>query len=155
MTRPRREPAVLLATSIFLGFLGPPSVIAAQDRPPVLDVHLHALSANAQGPPPLGMCTPMPLPTAESGTPYGATFLANMKNPRCEDPIWSPETDEALMTETLDVMRRWNVYGVLSGTPSKVEEWSAAAPGRFIRGLGFRVGSGISPDSLGALHASG
>lgn len=58
------------------------------------------------------------------------------------------------MQGTIDIMERRNVYGVLSGTPARVAEWSAAAPDRFIRGLGISAGS-VSPDSLRRLHANG
>ena len=30
----------------------------AQEQLPVIDVHLHALAADGQGPPPIAMCTP-------------------------------------------------------------------------------------------------
>jgi uncharacterized protein len=30
----------------------------SQTREPIIDMHLHALRANDQGPPPMGMCTP-------------------------------------------------------------------------------------------------
>jgi predicted TIM-barrel fold metal-dependent hydrolase len=75
--------------------------------------------------------------------------------PPCEEPIWSPETDEAVKAGTLAVMERRNVFGVLSGTTAMVEQWSSDAPDRFLRGLGFRVGMGVSPDSLRRLHEAG
>ena len=33
---------------------------AAAERPPIIDMHLHALPADAQGPPPVALCTPIP-----------------------------------------------------------------------------------------------
>jgi uncharacterized protein len=46
--------------------------LAAQQREPIIDVHMHALAADAQGPPPLGMCTPFPEYSAwDPATPYG------------------------------------------------------------------------------------
>jgi predicted TIM-barrel fold metal-dependent hydrolase len=45
---------------------------------------------------------------------------------------------------------------VLSGTPERVADWMAAAPGRFYPGLGFQLDrDALSPDSLRRLHASG
>lgn len=143
-----------LTACTLVGVLSPTA--AAQVQPPVFDVHLHALAADAQGPPPLGLCSPFPpFPTATPPTPYGATFMEAMKNPPCEDPVWSPNTDDEVMTRTVRVMEERNVYGVLSGTPERVRQWTAAAPDRFLRGLGFSVRSGISPDSVRALHAEG
>ena len=55
--------------------------LRAQTREPVIDVHMHALAANAQGPPPLGMCTPIdPFPAWDQRLPYGAAFQALFNN---------------------------------------------------------------------------
>lgn len=128
-----------------------------QDQLPIIDMHLHALPADAQGPPPLAMCTPFDsFPAWDPAQPYGALFMAMHKQPPCHDPVWSPETDEEVMVQTLEVMQRRNIVGVLSGTPDRVATWMEAAPGRFFPGLGFQLGGeGLSPDSLRALHAAG
>jgi predicted TIM-barrel fold metal-dependent hydrolase len=53
-------------------------------------------------------------------------------------------------------MKRRNVVGVLSGSPERVAEWRAAAPGRFYAGLAFNVAvSEITPDDIRKLHAEG
>lgn len=132
---------------------------AAQERLPILDVHLHALPADFVGPPPLAMCTPMPLPAWDPSRPYGETFIALLKEPPCPDPIWSPETDEEIMNQTIEVMSRLNIVGVLSGSePDRVAAWMAAAPRRFIPGLILEFGEeggAVSTDSLRSLHAGG
>jgi len=129
----------------------------AQEHLPVIDMHLHALAADEQGPPPLAICTPInQFPAWDPAQPYGATFMAMLKDPPCDNPVWSPMTDEALMMQTLEVMEQRNIFGVLSGTPNRVATWMAAAPGRFFAGLGFRLGNDSpSPDSVRALHAEG
>lgn len=128
----------------------------AQDPLPVIDVHLHAMAADAEGPPPLAMCTPMAFPSWDPATPYGAVFMNLLKNPPCDDPIWSPETDDEVRDRTIEVMERLNVYGVLSGTPDRVASWQAAAPGRFIPGCQLQFGrDDVSPDSLRTLVESG
>lgn len=131
--------------------------VFAQDRLPVIDVHLHALAADHQGPPPLGMCTPIPeFPAWDPSTSYGAIFMQMFKNPPCDDPVWSPMTDNEVMAQTLAVMERRNIIGVLSGAPDRVATWMAAAPERFVPGLLFQLGpDALSPDSLRALHAAG
>lgn len=129
----------------------------AGTTPPVIDVHMHAYPADGQGPPPLGMCMPMDLmPAWDPAAPYGATFLEMFKNPPCEDPIWSPETDEELLRRTVASMQRRNVYGVLSGTPDRVASWIRAAPGRFMPGLGFNLAqTDLSPMDLVRMHEGG
>ena len=131
---------------------------AAQPREPIIDVHMHALAAAAQGPPPLGMCTPFPeYAPWDPATPYGASFLAKFKKPACADPVWSPVTDDELMKQTLAIAERANVIGVLSGPAERVAAWAKANPRRFIRGLIFQLGEKdtASPDALRAMHARG
>lgn len=134
--------------------------VVAQQRPPILDMHLHASAADQQGPPPLGMCTPFDEFAAwDPSGPYAAAFIAKFKDPSCPDPVWSPETDEELKSQTIEAMNRLNIVGVLSGTePERVAEWMAAAPSRFIPGAVLAFGPngvGISPDSLRRLHSAG
>ena len=131
--------------------------VLAQDGLPILDVHLHADAADAQGPPPLGMCVPIQeFPAWDPAVPYGSIFMGMMKDPPCDDPVWSPETDEGVVAGTLEVMERRNVFGVLSGSPDRVGRWMEAGPGRFMPALRFNVaGTDVSPDSLRALVESG
>jgi uncharacterized protein len=136
-----------------------PASAAAQQRLPILDMHLHALAADQQGPPPLAMCTPMPVPAWDPSRPWGETFMALQETPPCPDPVWSPETDEELLAQTIEVMDRLNIIGVVSGPePQRVATWDAAAPGRVIPGLVFEfqdAAANFSPDSLRRLHAAG
>ncbi len=132
------------------------SAAIADDRLPIFDVHLHASRADAQGPPPLGMCTPMPVPVWDPARPYLEIFLETFKNPACDDPVWSPTTDAEVRDRTIRVMERRNVVGILSGTPERVAEWREKAPGRFYAGLGFNAAvSEITPDDIRALRADG
>ncbi|HXF47877.1 MAG TPA: amidohydrolase family protein [Verrucomicrobiae bacterium] len=144
----------LLLGLLILLFANP---LSAQGRLPVIDMHLHALSADANGPPPLGLCVPTQgFPTNDPAESWGDIFIAWQKNPPCPDPVWSPKTDEELMWQTIAAMKRRNVFGVLSGTLERVREWSKAAPGRFIAGFQFQFGrEKISPDSLRRLYQSG
>lgn len=142
---------------IVLGMLWVPGS-GAEERPPIIDMHLHALAADAQGPPPLGMCTPIdPLPTWDPSQPYEQTFIDLFKNPRCSDPVWSPKTDEEVMTQTFEVMNRRNIFGVVSGPVGRVEAWVKARPDRLIPAVELQLGENgtLSPDALRALHARG
>jgi hypothetical protein len=131
------------------------SMGGAQERLPIIDMHLHALAADSQGPPPLAMCTPIPLPAWDPSQPYEQAFLGLLKSPRCADPVWSPKTDEEVMTQTLDVMKRRNIFGVVSGTAERVQVWVNAQPDRLIPAVWLQLGEkdALSPDALRALHA--
>jgi predicted TIM-barrel fold metal-dependent hydrolase len=130
--------------------------LTASAAEPVIDVHLHALPYTQQGPPPLAMCTPMRMPAWSQQAPYAETFFHALKNPVCEDPVWSPTSDEELWARTLAELEKHNVYGVLSGPPELVAQWAEAAPDRFLRGLLFGPGySTPSADEVIELHETG
>jgi predicted TIM-barrel fold metal-dependent hydrolase len=132
-----------------------PAALAGQAPPPILDMHLHAMRADAQGPPPMGFCmAPASFPTVNAGAAWGDAFLQWFKQPSCADPVWSPRTDEEVMERTLAVMERRNVYGVTSGPLT--ERWHARAPARIIPSLYFQLGENPLPvDSVRARLASG
>jgi hypothetical protein len=129
---------------------------AALRREPILDVHMHALRADDQGPPPVPICSPLPgMPVWDPVVPYPAAFGDRLKT--CPNPIWSPKTDDEIMRQTIAVMERRNIIGVLSGRQDRIDAWRKAAPQRFIPALSFRVDrdTHVTPDVLGTLHADG
>lgn len=143
---------LLLAALLLLA----PLPAAARDREPIIDMHLHALGADAQGPPPLAMCTPaVRMPVWDPRGPYAETFMERLKRPACPDPIWSPATDEALMRESLAVLDMLNIFAVASGTAERVEAWRKARPQRIIPGLIFQMEPAITPAAVRALHSAG
>lgn len=129
---------------------------ARQQPDPIIDVHLHAMAVDAQGPPPVATCTPV-LPVAYDGREaWGAFFTSLLKDPPCADPVWSPATDEALMNETLDILKRRNIIGIVGGDVERVQQWRDAAPDRVIPALGLRLGpASPSPDSIRLLKEQG
>ncbi|MEX2530908.1 MAG: amidohydrolase family protein [Gemmatimonadota bacterium] len=133
-----------------------PVTLSAQPAP-IIDMHVHALGVNDQGPAPVAICAPFPgFPAWDQRQPYIEALMGTLKNPSCDDPVWSPTTDDELREETIQVLERLNVYGVLSGPTSRVQAWREAAPERFMAGLGFSLTpSAPSPDSLRALVQSG
>jgi predicted TIM-barrel fold metal-dependent hydrolase len=125
---------------------------------PIIDMHMHALAADAQGPPPLAMCTPFPEYAAwDPKAPYLDQFLVRLKKPECPDPIWSPTTDAAVMEQTLAIADRRNITGVLSGPAERVDAWIKARPERFIPALSFQVGTRTTPTvaALRQRHSEG
>ncbi len=148
----------ILAFSITL-LVAVQSLYAQQERFPIIDMHMHAMAADAQGPPPLAMCTPMQYPTWDQNRPFAEAFMSMQKAPKCHDPVWSAETDEELMNQTIAVMDRLNIVGVLSGNePDRIASWMTEAPDRFIPGfvLEFNQTGAVFPvDSLRTLHSKG
>jgi predicted TIM-barrel fold metal-dependent hydrolase len=143
--------------SLTIGVLACAALPSAQQRPaPIVDMHVHASAAAAQGPPPLGLCTPLGDMMRDAGEEWPKAFLALQKKPPCTDPVWSPATDDALMNETIDVLKRRNIVGVLSGTTDRVARWRGQAPDHIIPGLGFQIGRDkLAPEDLRRLRDAG
>jgi predicted TIM-barrel fold metal-dependent hydrolase len=135
-----------------------PAPAQLQSREPIIDVHLHASAANNQGPPPLAVCTPInPMPGWTQQAPYQQEFLARIKKPPCADPVWSPVTDAELMQQTIDTVRRLNVFGVIGGIASHLDTWIAAEPDRFMPSLSLNVADKNPPrvEAIRERHAQG
>jgi len=147
--------ACLAAVALGPTLLVAPRVHAQPSPAPIIDMHMHALRADAQGPPPMGMCPGSGFPVAEPGRPWADIFMERFKHPPCAKPIWSPTVDRELMERTFVVMKRRNVYGVASG--SLTEQWRQALPDRIIAGLGFELGTPGTPslDAVRTAFASG
>lgn len=130
----------------------------AQEPLPIIDMHLHAVPADENGHPPLGLCVPMLTyaPALDSGTSWGDVFWASFKDPPCAAPIWSPRTDQELLEETIEVLERRNIIGVLGGSPDHVLRWLEGAPNRFIPSVQLQIGRDASAlDSLRQLFEGG
>ena len=133
----------------------------AQKRPlPVIDMHLHALHANDQGPAPLSIGAPFrDLGINDPKDDFRNVFMKALKTKMWADHfITSPGTDDSLKQMTLSMLARHNVYAVTSGDIETVREWKAAAPKRIINSVDWNFGlakKGLNIDSLEKLFQSG
>jgi predicted TIM-barrel fold metal-dependent hydrolase len=127
---------------------------AGAARPPIIDMHLHAMAADGQGPPPVRLCAPIQVFDGwDPRTPYPPHFLATAS--RCRDPLVSPTTDDGLRERTIAVMDRLNVVGVLSGTPERVADWRRVRPERFYPALHFALEPALPVERVRQLRAEG
>ena len=134
----------------------------AETRLPIIDMHLHARKADYIGSNPPPMCTPFEvMPRWDPARPFdtGMTFH---KTPPCKQPIPAARTDEEVMRQTIAVMNKRNIIGMVSGEPELMEKWRAAAPTRIIAGSDLRISATSNPhvkirtpDELRQLRARG
>jgi uncharacterized protein len=136
---------------------------AADERLPIIDMHLHARRANYTGPEPMPMCAPFAvMPRSDPKESVRAGMASNV-NPPCTNPIPAATTDEQVMRDTIAVMEKHNIIGMVSGEPELMKMWRAAAPDRIIPGIDMRLPgtAGVShvaarsPKELRELHARG
>jgi predicted TIM-barrel fold metal-dependent hydrolase len=104
---------------------------------PVLDVHLHAGTADQNGPPGMSICHEMMkyIPTPDPSVPWPALFMEFAKNPSCDNPITGSATDSELLDDTIAQLKRNNAIGVISGNPDMLAKWKTNSPGRFLPSL--------------------
>lgn len=127
--------AILLIWAFFL-FAGESN--AQRKRLPIIDMHMHARTAHHYGPNPGSLCAPVDkMPTWDPSIPFGEAL--EKADPPCKRPVKPAVTDDEVMSQTVAVMKRHNMIGMLGGKPDIVAKWMAAAPGRFIPGLDFRL----------------
>ncbi|MCA1589582.1 MAG: amidohydrolase [Acidobacteria bacterium] len=140
-------------------------------RLPIIDMHMHARTAEHYGPPPQPMCANVTRMPIWDQTKSFAESLSSQPGPAACTLLWSPQTDEKLFDSVVAQMKKYRMIGMLGGyDPKLVEKWVNAAPGRFIPGLDFRLDKAtgtassaekgkpftpISPEEIRALHSAG
>lgn len=119
-------------------------------------MHLHA--GIVGGDLSLGLCVPWvsQFPPWDPDRPWEQVWFETMTKPPCRDPIWSPTGPDALMKQTIAVLERRNIIGVLTGNLDEVLRWNQAAPGRFLPSVQFKLGrDDISPQAMRRLFERG
>lgn len=106
---------LIIACALFMWVSHLQTRLLAQERPPIIDMHLHA-----------------DLPPMD--VPGGAPALCRPEP--CEGEGQATANHEETLKKTLEIMDRYNIVkGFVSGVnPDIVQKWVAAAPGRFITG---------------------
>ena len=106
MIRPVRPVAAKAIAAVLTSLVGLGQVAAAVAPPPVIDMHLHAMHADDQGPPPVAICAPYGNAKLGTGWPVrdprtsGAEFAdAFFHRPTCTHPLWGARDDDALREE--------------------------------------------------------
>lgn len=112
----------------------------SQARGPIIDMHMHARTADHYGAPPQPMCANVTRMPFWDQTKSFAESLSSQPGPPFCTLLWSPKSDDELVAQTLTMMGKYKMIGVLGGyDPQLVEKWVNAAQGRFIPGLDFRL----------------
>jgi predicted TIM-barrel fold metal-dependent hydrolase len=134
---------------------------AAQNRPPIIDMHMHAGRFDLM--PRTGVCSPFdpPAPLWDQRRAFVEVWQAMLESPPCADPARSPTTDDELRNETIEAMERINVFGVVSSVGTFRDEgvldaWLSAAPERLIPGARCDIPMpDCSLERVRELHAAG
>ncbi len=128
---------------------------------PVIDMHVHALRANDQGPAPLTIGVPFDqFGSHDPKQDYDMTFMQAMKMGTWAKQITnSPLTDDSLRILTLKALRDNNVYAVTSGEIELVRKWKSEEPKRIINAVYWDFSSikrfGLTIDSMSKLFKTG
>ncbi len=115
---------------------------------PIIDMHLHARAANYIGPDPMPMCAPFNV-MPRSDPKNGIYESMEMNGPPCATPIPAARSDQAVLDDTLAIMERLNIFGVVSGEPGPIAKWVARSPARFMPAIDYRL-----PGTPGARHVA-
>lgn len=138
-----------------------PAAAGAEERAPIIDMHIHArrLSYDGSNAPPL-CAPPATMPRWDNARPLDAGLS---EPPACDHPLPPSRTADAVMRDTIAVMERRNIIAMVSGEPVDIARWDAAAPERIVTGLDLRIlprPAGAlfparSPAEVAALHDAG
>ena len=130
--------------------------VAAHAQPlpaPIIDMHLHAYPVGeAAGAAACPGSRRSFFPAIDPRAPLQlGKFIA------CTKPFHAPMTDDALMHDSIAMLRKYNVrHAVTSGALADVSKWRAAAPDRIIPAIAFADDTNsYSVGDFTRLHAAG
>lgn len=149
-----RNKAIVWVAGVFAIGLAPSARAqeAARQRPPIIDMHLHALPAKGWPGGPTILCP---------GMGFAAYDPKDKWDPdhwwaTCPNPIYPASTDEELRKQIFSIMDRYNiVLAATSGPLEYVRRYRQAAPKRIVPGLNTAVAELGTPDSLRELIRKG
>ncbi|MFD2581532.1 amidohydrolase family protein [Pedobacter vanadiisoli] len=135
---------------------------AQTKRPlPIIDMHLHAIGAEDQGPPPLKIGAPYEnFGAFDPKSSYPESFIGAMKSGEWnQNSVTSPVSDADLQKQTLAILEKYNIYAVTSGDIKKVLAYQHEMPRRIIPGIYWDLAMAkkekLDADSLSKLFKSG
>jgi uncharacterized protein len=108
------------------------------ELPPVIDVHVHAMSDS-------GGASPMCPNTAKftASDPRTKEAGSGWVQEECTPKLY-PAAKGEYIKDVVGEMNRLNVTAVVFGDPASVQKWKEAAPNRVIPGTNFEVGFGAN-----------
>ena len=125
---------------------------APKQRPPIINMHLHALPAKGWPGGPSFICPGMDFAAFD---PKGK-WDPNQWWESCPNPLHPAATDEELLREVLAIMDRYNVVlAATSGSLEYVRRYRKATPHRILPGLNTAVADLGTPESLRELIRKG
>ena len=135
--------------------LASPAAALAQ-RPPIIDMHFHAMTADAMGPR-AAICSPYEgWPIREAGQPIEAYVRDFTVAPECKVKFVAPDTTEELIAANARVLEKYNITALADGRDATVAALSALVPGRIMQASAFGSGDRWpTPDQLRAQHRDG
>lgn len=104
----------------------------AQDRLPIIDMHLHATGVSSFGGP-MSVCTNeqnVHFPGLDPREPMTVERAS-----ACDTRLPSASTDAQLLAETIRMLDMYNIFAVTAGTLEELVRWRAASPARIIPAL--------------------
>lgn len=115
----------------------------AQKRPPIIDVHVHAMKVNPNFAAP--MCPWFLSSMPGSGPNQPAPSFINLD---CVDPLMPATSDADMQEKLLATAERLNMILVASGDASVIHNWHAQAPDRIIPSLGISNAEQMSVEAF-------
>ena len=123
---------------------------------PIIDMHFHAMGADAMGPPGAKICAPYgPWPIRDPSKGIEDYLTRVTIAPDCARRYVGPLTDQALLSANVGKLRQRNIIAVASGSAANVQALQQAAPERVIPALSFGDDKLPPVEELRRLHSTG
>jgi predicted TIM-barrel fold metal-dependent hydrolase len=107
---------------------------------PIIDMHFHAMTADAMGPR-AAICSPYEgWPIRDPGKPIDAYLSDFTSDPKCKVKFVAPDTTEELVAANARMLEKYNITALADGQDSTITALSALVPGRIMQASAFGSG---------------
>lgn len=142
-----------------LGFMA--SIAAQAATPavppePIIDMHFHAMTADAMGPR-AAICSPYEgWPIRDPVKPIEAYVGDFTADPKCTVKFVAPATDAELTEANARILRKYNITALADGRQDRIAALEARAPARIMPAIAFGADeTWPTPERLRELHRAG
>jgi hypothetical protein len=136
------------------------AAVAAQAAPkapaPIIDMHFHAMTANAMGPR-AAICSPYEQwPVRDPAQPIDIYLRDFTGDPKCKVKFVAPETDGELTEANARMLEKHNIIALSDGRQDRIAALDARVPGRIMPAVSLGGDqSRPTTDRLRELHRAG
>ena len=109
---------------------------------PIIDMYIHAENKSEMPTESIAMCVPLStiVPYHDPSKEFSDAWTEALSNPKCDNPIWSPNSYEEYLERVKKQLDKNNVIAIASGTVETLNVYDSLFADQIVPSLKFRIG---------------